>query len=134
MVSSLALRSQMPALCFHTPSPPPPAHPTGAIWPPPTQPGHAKTHFCFFKEYYSLQAERTFWLKHVSGAMDPTCCPNFLARILNGFPSFPPTFLSPVPRVLFNLLPSIPGLSLAALLTLGYSHSIFTCSPGREFS
>lgn len=48
---------------------------------PPTQPGHANVHFCFVKGTLQTPGRDNSGFKHLSGAMDSTGCPNFLAKI-----------------------------------------------------
>lgn len=110
------------------PSPPSSAHPAGAIWP----------------HTYSAQPCQDSLLL-LQGSLQHPSWDNSLAWVrfwcygLYVFPKFscrdfelfPPNFPSPVPRLLLNFIPLIPGLSLTALLTIRYSHPISTCSPGR---
>lgn len=85
--------------------------------------------------------QRQLWFKHLSDAMDSTCCPNFRAKIWTVFPAFPPNFLGPVRSVLLGLFPpplcsrlvhaSAPWLvDSVAAPAIGYDHPILTRSPG----
>lgn len=73
---------------------------------PPTQPGHASSHFCFLQGIFQTPGRDTsgssiFLLLWILPVTQISC------QDVNCFPSFSPNFLSPVPSVPLNLLPPL---------------------------
>ena len=73
---------------------------------PPTQPGHASIHFCFFQGTLQTpgrdnSGSGVFLVLWILPVTQISC------QDLSCFPSFSPNALSPVPSVFLNLLPPL---------------------------